>query len=212
VIHDGLKASGTEGGSEDARRSLGLPLDRFVIGMVGRISDWKGQHILANALALEPLASIAAVGVVAGEAAPGQEHFGHELELLRTRLGLGERLRLLGYRDDVELVYAAVDAFAAPSTHSDSLPNAVIEAALAGLPVVGAADGGGTPEIIRDGVTGVIIPSGDPGRLASALRELATDAHGARRFGRRAAEEVGSRFRPERMLERVQAVYDEVLE
>jgi glycosyltransferase involved in cell wall biosynthesis len=193
-----------------ARRKLDLPAEATVIAIVGRVSDWKGQRILAEALALEPLASTGAIGIVAGDAASGQEHFERELRELRERLRLGDRLRLLGFRDDLETVLGAADVFAAPATHPDALPNAVIEAAAAGVPVVGSEDGGGLPEILSDGVSGRLVPPRDPPALARALADLLGDREQARRLGAAAAAEVHDRFQVERMLEAVQACYEEL--
>jgi glycosyltransferase involved in cell wall biosynthesis len=174
------------------------------------VSDWKGQDVLAHALAEPPLASIGAVGVVAGAPWPGAEAPLDDLERLRGRLGLGERLRVVGFRADVEAVLGAADAVAVPSTRPDPFPNAALEAAAAGVPVIAAAHGG-LPEMIRDGETGVLVPPGDAAALASALRSLADDPERARGLGERAAADVAARFSAERMLALVQREYDELL-
>jgi glycosyltransferase involved in cell wall biosynthesis len=210
VVHDGVIPHPPPVSRKVARRELGLPEDAPVVAIVGRVSDWKGQHLLAAALARDPLASVGAIGVVAGDAAPGQEHFERELAGLGDRLGLGKRLRPLGFRDDVETVLGAADIFAAPSTHPDSLPNAPLEAAAAGLPVVACIDGGGITEIVRDGVTGRLVPAGDAEALARALAELIRDPERGRRMGAAASADVAERFAVQRMLEAVQACYDEV--
>jgi glycosyltransferase involved in cell wall biosynthesis len=191
----------------EARKALGLDADRFVVAVVGRVSDWKGQDVLARALAERPLAEIGAVGVVVGDAAPLQSHHARDLAGLRDQLGLGERFRLLGFRDDLEAVFGAADVVAAPSTHPDAFPNAVLEAAAAGVPVVGV-DVGGLPEIVRDGVTGRLVPRPEPPALAGALRQLADDPDAARRLGADAAADVRERFDLGRMLDALQERYD----
>ena len=87
---------------------------------------------------------------------------------------MGERLRVLGFRDDVDRILGAADVVVVPSKRPDPLPNSAIEAAAAGVPVVAAAHGG-LPEIVRDGETGVLVPPGDPAALAAAPRCLADD-------------------------------------
>ena len=104
--------------------------------MVGRISDWKGQDVFVRALAEPPLAELGAVGLVAGDAAGGQEHFEHRLDALSEGLALNGRVRMLGFRDDVDTVLAAVDAVVVPSRYHDPLPNVALEGAAAALPVV----------------------------------------------------------------------------
>lgn len=210
VLHDGLVRVPEAAEREAARRELGVPGERFAVALLGRISDWKGQDVLARALAEPPLAEIGAIGLVAGDAFPGNERFEHELSALAERLGLGDRLRLLGFRDDVETVLGAADAVTVPSTRPDPLPNSALESAAAGLPVVAAAHGG-LPEIVRDGVTGRLVPPGDHVALARALRELADDPAAARALGAEAAADVRERFALSRMLEELHALYEGLL-
>jgi glycosyltransferase involved in cell wall biosynthesis len=110
----------------------------------------------------------------------------------------------------VGTVFGAADAVAAPSTHPDAFPNAVLEAAASGVPVV-AVDIGGLPEIVREGGTGRLVPEADPATLAAALRELAGDPDQARRLGAAAAADVRARFGLRRMLDAVQDSYERLL-
>ena len=210
VLHDGLVRIPERTAPDTARAVLDVPRDRFVVALLGRISDWKGQDVLARALALPSLADIGAIGLVAGDPFPGNERYGAELEALRDELGLGRRLRLLGFRPDVEAVLGAADAVAVPSTRADPLPNSALEAAAAGLPVVAAAHGG-LPEIVRDGETGTLVPPGDPAALARALRALADEPERARSLGDAAAADVRRRFALPRMLDELQARYESLL-
>jgi glycosyltransferase involved in cell wall biosynthesis len=209
VVHDGIPGPAPRAERAPARAALGLPADAFAVAVLGRVSDWKGQDVLARALAEPALAEVGAIGLVAGAPWPGADEPLHRLERLREELGLGERLRVLGFRDDVDVVLGAADAVAVPSTKPDPFPNAALEAASAGVPVVAAAHGG-LPEMLRDGETGLLVPPSDPAALATALRGLADDSERARRLGEAAAADVNDRFTAERMLERVQALYDEL--
>jgi glycosyltransferase involved in cell wall biosynthesis len=210
VVHDGLPRAPARAERSAARSTLGLDPDAFTVAVLGRVSAWKGQDLLARALAESPLASIGAVGLVAGAPWPGAERPLHDLKRLGADLALGDRLRVIGFRDDVEVVLGAADAVAVPSTRPDPFPNSALEAAAAGVPVVAAAHGG-LPEMLRDGRTGVLVPPADAGALASALRALADSPDHARRIGTAAAADVAARFTPERMLERVQREYDALL-
>jgi glycosyltransferase involved in cell wall biosynthesis len=178
--------------------------------MVGRVSDWKGQHVLARALANQALAEIQAIGIVAGEAAPLQAKHETDLIALRDRLGLGDRLRLLGFREDLETVFGAADVVAVPSSHPDAFPNAVLEAAASGVAVVGM-DVGGLSEMIIEGHTGRLVPAADVGRLAAVLRELADDSAQARRLGEAAATDVRARFGLPSMISALERLYDGLL-
>ena len=208
VLYDGLPAPPVAPSRSQARRALGLSEHVFVVALLGRVSAWKGQDVLAHALADPALSE--AVGLVAGDAFPGEER--HEMAIadLRDRLGLGERLRLLGFREDTPNVLAASDVVAVPSTRPDPLPNSAIEAALAGLPVVAAAHGG-LPEIVQDGETGLLVTPGDPAALAGALHELATDPARRARMGEAAGRHARTLFSVERMLVDIQERYDALL-
>lgn len=210
VLPDGLTRLPSRPPRAEARAALGLASGAFVVAVLGRISSWKGQDLLARALAAPALADIGAVGLVAGDAFAGAERHERGIRELRDRLGLGERLRLLGFRGDPDLVMAAADVVAVPSIRPDPLPNSALEAAAAGAVVV-AADHGGLPEILRDGVTGRLVPPGDHHALAGVLRELAEQPALARALGRAAAEDVGLRFDRRRMLADLQAHYDRLL-
>jgi len=203
VVLDGLAVAAQRAPRAQARLALGLPQDAFVVAVLGRVSAWKGQEVLARALATPALAARGAIGLIAGDAWPGQEH---RVQALRD-LGLGSRLRLLGFRGDLDVVLGASDAVAVPSTAPDPLPNAAIEAAAAGCPVVASAHGG-LPEILRDGSTGLLVAPGDPGALAAALARLADDPGLRERLGSAAAADVRERFAPEALAGAVMAVYD----
>ena len=210
VVHDGLAEAPKRGDRAEARAALGIGDERFAVAVLGRVSDWKGQDVLARALAEPPLESIGAVGLIAGAPWPGAERPAAELDRLRGELGLGDRLRVLGFRPDLDALLGAVDAVAVPSTRPDPFPNAALEAAAAGVPVVAAAHGG-LPEMLRDGDTGLLVTPGDPAALAAALRGLADDPARARGIGDAAASDVAARFTAERMLAAVGAHYDALL-
>ena len=210
VLYDGVIRALALPPRAAARRDLGVAPDAFVVGVTARISDWKGQHILARALAEPPLAEIGAVGLLAGDVTPGQERYERALVHLAERLGLGERLRLLGFRDDVGTVLAAVDAIAVPSIYEDPLPQSALESAALGLPIV-ATTCGGLPEIVRDRETGLLVPPKDHVALATALRELADHRERAHELGEAAAADVRLRFDTRRMLADLQSCYEELI-
>jgi glycosyltransferase involved in cell wall biosynthesis len=142
--------------------------------------------------------------VVAGE---GEER--DRLEREAAALGLGERVRFLGRREDVPALLAAADAFVLPSRF-EGTPLALIEAMAAGKPIVASAIPG-TDELVTDGETGLLVPPDDAGALAAALRRVVSDA------GLRARLAAAARFRAEtdfsavRTTRRVTGVYDTLL-
>jgi glycosyltransferase involved in cell wall biosynthesis len=205
VVRDGLPRDPHPLPRADACAALGAPPDRFLVALVGRVSDWKGQDVLARALAQPALSEIGAVGLVAGDAIPGTGR-AEALDLLAGQLGVGDRLFRLGFRRDVDAVLGAADALVVPSVRPEPLGLVALEAAAAGLPVVASAHGGVT-EVVSDGETGVLVPPGDAWALAVALRGLADDPDRARRLGAAGARRVAERFSRARMLAEIQELY-----
>jgi glycosyltransferase involved in cell wall biosynthesis len=210
VLPDGLAVTRSPATRAGARAALGLEPDVPVIAVLGRISDWKGQDVLVRALAQPPLAEVGAVGLLAGEPWPGAERRLTRVVELARELDVHRRLRLLGFREDVETVYGAADLIVVPSTAPDPLPGAAIEAAAAGCAVIASAHGG-LPEILDDGRTGRLVTPGDAGALARAARELIDDPSGRAALGAAAAAEVRARFAPEHLLEGIASLYAELL-
>lgn len=210
VVHDAVSRQGGSTERDRARAGLDLPGDRFVVTVLGRVSERKGQDVLARALADERLAEIGAIGLVAGAPFPGHEGHERALAALAGRLELGGRFRFLGFRGDVATVLAAADAVVIPSTLPESFPNAALDAAAAGIPVVGSA-AGGLPEIVSDHRTGRLVEPGDHRALAAALRGLADDPQAARRMADAASDDVRARFPRQRMLQEIQACYERVV-
>ena len=211
VVHDGLAVVPRRAPRAAARAALGLADEAFACAILGRISTWKGQDVLIRALAQPALARGGAVALVAGDPWQGEERHLDELRGLAAQLGVAERVRFVGFRSDVENVYGSADVVCVPSTQPDPLPNSALEAAAAGCCVV-AANHGGLPEILRDGETGLLVAPGDPAALAAALAGLRAQPSVRERLGEAAAADVRKRFAPARLLERTQALYDEVLE
>ncbi len=146
------------------RTALRVPDSRIVIVAVSRLVRHKGYPELAAAMREVPDAELWVVGERL------ESDRGDDMEALLRAAGLGDRLRLLGYRTDVAAILAAADIFALPS-HFEGLPMSVIEAMLTGLPVV-ATDIRGPREQMVPGVTGLLVPAGDVAPLAAALRRL----------------------------------------
>lgn len=210
VIHDGLAIAPGRTPRVEARMRLGLEPEAPTIAVLGRVSDWKGQDVLVRALAHPALRDRGTVGLIAGDAWPGAEHRLSDVLELATALAVRDRLRLIGFRDDVETVYGAADLIAVPSTAPDPLPGSAIEAAAAGCTVV-ASDTGGLPEIIRDGETGRLTAAGDASALARVCAALLGDTEERERLGRAASADVRARFAPQRLHAAIGSLYAELL-
>lgn len=191
------------------RSSLGLPADAFVVGIVGQIQPIKG-HIDFVSAAAQVVASVPqAHFVVAGDAMIARmQAFKEQLQQAITDNGLSDRFHFLGFRNDLPVVMRSLDVLVAPSW-SESFGRVVVEGQSAGCPVVGT-NVGGIPEIIQDGVNGLLAPPHDPTSLAAAIVRLGTDAT-LRAELRAAGLRSAQRFNIQRHVEQMQSIYDEVV-
>jgi glycosyltransferase involved in cell wall biosynthesis len=211
VLHDGLALAPDPVGRAEARSALGLPQDAFVVALLGRLSAWKGQQLLVEALGRDALRSDGrTVVLLAGSAWRDDPALGQALRSRAAELDVEGRVLLPGFVDRVGLVYAAADVVAVPSTAPDPLPNAALEAAAAGCCVV-AADHGGLREILDGGRTGVLVAPGDPDALATALAGLRDDPRRRERLGALAASDAAARFGADRLGAGLQELYDRVV-
>jgi glycosyltransferase involved in cell wall biosynthesis len=183
-----------------ARSVVGLPVDGVLVGTVARLDPVKRLDVLLEALrALE--------GVRAFVVGYGPEE--QRLKEMAEMMGLGERVRFAGYQQDVWPWLAACDVFAL-SSDWEGMPNAVLEAMGAGLPVVATA-AGGTPDVVVDGVTGLLVPPGDSTALAAALDRLIHAPDLRRAMGAEGRRRVRECFSVQHMVERTQALYVELM-
>ncbi len=162
----------------EARTRLGLPHDAQVVTFVGMLTPRKGIDTLVEAMGLlargdggAPILAIAGIGELQGA-----------LEMRARELGIDDRLRFAGKvaHDEVAWWMAAGDVFCLPSL-SEGLPTVVCEAMACGRAVVATAVDG-TPEIVDDGATGLLVPPRDAPSLAAALARLLGDAALRQRF------------------------------
>lgn len=152
---------------EEIRSELN-PEGGVVAAIFGRIARWKGQDLVVEALASVPNVTL----WVAGDALFTDDDRRFFEELKRSAEPCGARCRFLGFRDDVADLMAAADIVVHASREPEPFGRVIVEAMLAGKPVVASA-AGGPLEIVNDGVTGVLVPPGDVPALASAMQELA---------------------------------------
>lgn len=200
VVRNAIATAPFDETVETAGRSPWNARSRATVLTVARLDPQKGLDYLVHAAAQVP----DALFLVAGEGP-----LGSTLEAEVRSLGLSDRFKLLGFRSDIPDLLRTCDLFVLPSLY-EGLPLSVLEAMAAGKPVI-ASDIGGTDEAVVHGETGLLVPPADPSALARAIRELLADPVRARRFGSCGRARVAREFSADLMVERVSAVYSELL-
>jgi glycosyltransferase involved in cell wall biosynthesis len=173
TVHNGFDSEifdRLEDDQTSLRQELGIPSDRPLIGMFSRLSYWKGQHIL-----LEAASKLTDVHVLlVGDALFGEAEYTEKLKNIADQPSLQNRVHWLGFRQDIPQLMKACDAIAHCSTAPEPFGRVIAEAQLAKRPAI-ATIGGGTSEIIEDGVTGLLIPPNDSQLLAEAIAKIFSD-------------------------------------
>jgi L-malate glycosyltransferase len=182
------------------------PRDELIVGSVGRLSPEKGLKYLLQAMP-EVLRHQSNVRVLLAGGGPERR----SLERLAKRLGLADRVEFAGEvaHEDVTKVLARMDLFAMPSTW-EGFGVAALEASAMELPVV-ASNIHGIPDVVEDGVTGILVPPKDVGALSQAIVRLLRDGDDRRRIGHAGREMVASRYSWADNVRQMEALYENLL-
>ncbi|WP_398465245.1 glycosyltransferase [Tardiphaga sp.] len=163
IVPNGLDIAPEAQSPAEIRRELNLPQGALV-GVFSRLAEWKGQHVVLEALANTPGVSC----IIAGSALFGEEAYEQRLRQMVRDLALGERVHFLGQRSDVPRLMRAVDAVIHPSIDPEPFGRTLVEAMLADVPVI-ATDAGAASDILEGGRAGTLVPPGDAVALAQAI-------------------------------------------
>jgi glycosyltransferase involved in cell wall biosynthesis len=207
VIHNGVDIEryrpARAGDREALRAAFGIPVEDTVATAVASLKPIKRIDLLLRAAA-RTLAAVPSLRVVV--AGDGRDRAG--LEALAAELGMSDRVRFMGVRDDVESVLRMSDMLVL-SSRTEAFPNVVLEAMASGLPVV-STDVGSVREMI-DESCGLIVRPEDEDALAEAIGQLAADPEMRRRLGRRGREVVEERFTLEAMCTKRERLFERLL-
>jgi len=188
----------------EAKRRLGVADETMVILAVGRLSPEKAFDLLIRSVVELRQSGLPAVLWIAGE---GDAR--NSLEQLIAELGCGEFVRLMGHVADPRELYEAADVFALSSIR-EGLPNVLLEALALETPVV-ATRIAGVPKLISDELDGLLVPPDDVAALSGALRRLLESSSLRQQFAAAGREKIEASYSFARRMEKVAAVYDEVL-
>ncbi len=186
------------------RRELQIGDEDIVVGYVGRFVPIKNIALLVRAFADASLLQKDMWLLLAGDGP-----LRTELESLADRCGIKDRVRFLGWTENLGALYATLDVCALSSLN-EGTPVAIIEAMAASKAVVATAVGG-VADVVDEGRTGLLVESGDADALAAALRRLAADPAERLALGVAARREVAQRFSSERLVDDIDHLYQEAL-
>lgn len=192
VIYNGFEPSQYQVATIDVdrlRQQLNLD-DKFVVGHFSRLSPWKGQHVLIEALTHCPEDVIA---LLVGDALFGEHDYVEQLHHQVQELGLKNRVHFLGFRSDVPELMAACNLIAHTSTAPEPFGRVIVEAMLCGVPVVASA-AGGAMELVETGKTGWLVPPGDVDALAAHINQCYTQPEKTQAIAHQAHREARQRF------------------
>ena len=186
-----------------ARAALELPLERPLVGIVGRLAPIKDLETYLAACVEMAKADAKVNFVVAGDG-PMRLHLEREAKRL-----LGDRIRFLGWCENLPALYSALDVVVLTS-RNEGTPVALIEASASGLPVVGTRVGG-VPDVIRYEQTGFLVEARDSSGIAERVVSLLEDPDYAARLGSAGRQHVKDRYSAQRLVDDVAALYTELL-
>lgn len=167
VVYNGFAAKNYEVDElevKNLRENLRLE-GKFVIGHFSRLSPWKGQHILIDALSQCPQDVVV---ILVGDALFGEQEYVKDLHQKVAGLGLENRVNFLGFRADIPQLMTMCDLITHTSIAAEPFGRVIVEAMLCGKPVI-AAEAGGAMELVEDGINGFLVTPGEPQKLAQVI-------------------------------------------
>lgn len=209
VIYNGFEADkfqGFETERDSVREELGFT-DKFIVGHFCRLSPWKGQDVLLEALSHCPDDIVA---VFVGDALFGEEEYATQLKEQVTKLNLVSRVKFLGFRRDVPRLMTGCDLVAHTSTAPEPASRVLVETMLAGKPLV-ASRNGGTTELVQEDKMGWLFPSGDATALAQIINERYQQPEHTSKIATQAQTMAGELFKLEKNQQEVTQLLQEVI-
>ena len=192
---------------EQVREALGIGAEQRLILISGNIQEWKGQAVLVEAIGHIAARHPDAVCLIAGGVHRAGATYADALQRRIVELGLEERVRLLGFRDDMPDLINAIDIVVHASVRPEPFGRVILEGMLAGKLVI-ATDAGGVRELIENETTGFLVPPGDPRALAERLHISLSDPTVADELGRRARQWATDSFSLDRHVAEMGEVYE----
>ena len=211
IIHSGVELNRyhiTAKKRQQKKEELGISPDSLVVGFVGWLIPIKGVSYLVNAMAEVLQRHPNSLLVLVGK----DDEKGEEEIKLREKvesLGLEDRVRFLGWRQDVDEIMGCFDVFVLPSLN-EGMGRVLVEAMSAGLPIV-ASRVGGIPDLVKHGENGLLVPPANAGALEQAISDLLSDKAKRKRMGETGKKMCGP-YSIEAMVEKIDDLYSRLVE
>ncbi|MFO0754194.1 MAG: glycosyltransferase family 4 protein [Thermodesulfovibrionales bacterium] len=197
------------GDGDRVREEFGVEKDAPLLGIVGNIDRWKGQMVAVGAVRKIRERYPSVVCLIVGAVCRGAEGYRRELDAYVREHGLEGKVIFTGFRHDVPRIVNALDVLLHASIEPEPFGRVLLEGMAFAKPIV-ATDGGGVPEIIVRGVTGLLVPMNDAGALADAALYCLDHPDEARRMGEKGKRRLVEEFSGSRVAREVERVYEEV--
>jgi glycosyltransferase involved in cell wall biosynthesis len=204
VVHDGLDPAANVAEKSIKQRTP-------IIGLIGRICEWKGQHVFLDAAARVRQQFPSTHFRIIGAPLFGEQTYEARLHRQCSSLGLDDVVEFSGFRSDIPAVIADLEIVVHASITGEPFGQVIIEGMAAAKPVV-ATNGGGVPEIVVHDETGLLVPMGDAIAMADAICALLTNPHKAQEMGARGFERVQKYFTIQKTARAVESVYHGLLQ
>ena len=206
TIHNGIDSEYTvlEKRTSVLRKELGIPVDHSVICTIAHMEEHKGiKYLLESASLLLQSRNDVSFLVV------GEGRLKEKLKILCADLKIEENVVFAGERGDIPEILSLTDIFVLPSLR-EGLPLTILEAMACGKPVI-ATNVGGIPEVVKDGVSGILISPKDPESLHSAMNELLGDREKMKKMGHNGKRVCSESFDSKTMIRKIEDLYDSLL-
>lgn len=211
TVFDGIDCTEfAPGGGPAVRAEFGIPTDAPVVGIVGHVQEWKGQHLVTEAVAraIKQVPELRCL-IVGGLHRAGGD-YGETLRARIEDMGLSDRIIMTGERSDVPACLDAMDILIHSSITPEPFGRVMIEGMALSKPVIAPREGGPL-EIVVDGETGLLVEPRDPGALADAIIALCSNPDTSRKMGQAGRERVDAVFDIRHHVAAIETLFDECI-
>lgn len=193
---------------ERLRREWEIKPGQPVVGIVGNLLRWKGQLVLVEAMAKVKQVYPDVKCVIIGKTPRGSEAYEQEIRDAIVKNGLEANAVLVGYRSDIPQVLSVLDVLVHASIEPEPFGRVILEGMVSGKPIV-ATNGGGVPELVKHGETGLLVPMGDADEMAKAIGCYLSDVEKAREMGE-CGRKRASLFSVKNMVNEIEKIYADI--